>query len=47
VTRSPPPVEVDEFVSGNLKLDDDEESEPESDGPVVTVGMVIVVSVSV
>lgn len=47
VTRSSPPAEVDEFVSGNLKLDDDEEPDSETDGPVVILGTVTVVKVSV
>lgn len=46
VTRSSPPAEIDEFVSGNLKLDD-EEPDSETDGPVVILGTVIVVKVSV
>lgn len=47
VTRLSPPAEVDEFVSGNLKLEGDDEPEPESDGPVVMAGTAPVASVSV
>jgi hypothetical protein len=45
--RSTPVADVDEFVSGNLKLDDDEDPDSDTDDPIVMVEAVIVVRVSV
>lgn len=47
MTISFPPAKLDELVSGYLKLDDDGDLDSDTDGPVVTVGTVIVVNVSV